>query len=81
MKQAKKRLLPTLARLYSSTRRADRALAKTFAAISASEKRMRRREQEHAGTRESLERMLASFDVARHGGEVMAFPAVGREAS
>lgn len=40
---------------------------------------MRRREQEHASTRDSLERMLTSFDVRRHRGEVMAFPPVGRE--
>lgn len=79
MKRARKRLLPTIAKLYSSTRRAERAMAKTFAAVSASKQRIRRREQRHASTRESLERMLATFDVERHGGEAMALSPVGTE--
>lgn len=28
----------------------------------------------------TLDEMLASFDKSKHGGEVMAFPAVGKEA-
>jgi len=79
MKLANKRPLPMIARVHSGARAARRAMARACATVSASEKRMRRREQEHASTSESLERMLTSFDVRRHRGEVMAFPPVGRE--
>jgi hypothetical protein len=79
MKQAKKRLLPTLAKLQSSTKRADRAMTQTLAAVAASNKRILRMEQRHANTLESLKTMLAAFAAERHGGEVMAWPYVGRE--
>jgi len=79
MKQAKKRPLPTIAKLFSSARRASRAVINACAAVSASEKRMRRREQAHARANDSLEQMLALFDRKRHGGEAMPFPPVGSE--
>ena len=79
MKRAKKHLLPTIAKLYASTRRADRAMTDALAAVSASEKRIQKREQAHAKTKESLDQLLAAFDVDRHRGEVMAFPPVGKE--
>ena len=34
---------------------------------------------ESVATRPSLDEMLARFDPLRHGGEVMAFPPVGKE--
>lgn len=40
MKRAKKRLPPILARLISSTRRADRAITRAIAAVQTSEKRI-----------------------------------------
>jgi len=79
MKRAKKLPLPTLAKLYSSARRADRAMTEALAAISASNRRIRRREEAHAKTRESLDRLLAAFDAERHRGEVMVFSPVGKE--
>ncbi|MDO8768471.1 MAG: hypothetical protein Q7K57_07185 [Burkholderiaceae bacterium] len=79
MKLAKKRLPPTIAKLFSGARSARRAVMKACAAVSVSEKRMRRREQAHASTKESLEQMLASFDSKRHSGEAMPFPPVGSE--
>lgn len=79
MKRAKKRLPSTIAKLLSSARSAKRAVMKACAAVSASENCMRRREQEHASTKESLEPMLASFDSKRHGGEAMPLHPVGSE--
>jgi hypothetical protein len=79
MKQAKKRLLPTIARLQSSAKRADRAMARTLAAVSASNERIQQMEQQHASTLESLNAMLAAFAAERHGGEAMAWPYIGRE--
>jgi hypothetical protein len=40
---------------------------------------MRRREQAHASTKESLEQMLASFDRKRYSGEAMPLTPVGNE--
>jgi hypothetical protein len=36
-------------------------------------------EQQHASTLESLNSMLAAFEPQRHGGELMAWPYVGKE--
>lgn len=79
MKRAKKRLPSAIAALLSSERSARRAVMKASAAVSASNKRIRRLEQAHAGTQTSLERMLAAFDNERHGGEAMPLSPVGRE--
>ncbi len=79
MKRAKKQLPSTIAKLFSSARGAGRAMIKVCAAVSVSEKRMRRRVQAHASTKETLEQMLASFDSKRHSGEAMPFPPVGSE--
>lgn len=79
MKLAKKRLPSTIAKLFLSVRSARRAVMKACASVSASEKRMRGREQAHARTKASLEQMLASFDSKRNSGEAMPLPPVGSE--
>jgi hypothetical protein len=81
MKQAKKRLLPTIAKLQSIAKRADRAMARTLAAVSASTERIQRMERQHASTLESLNAMLAPFAAERHGGEAKARLYIGREAT
>ena len=79
MKRTKKQLLPTIAKLDASTRRANRAMSDALAAVSASNKRIRAKELAHAKTKESLDRLLDALDVERHRGEAMAFSPVGKE--
>ncbi|MBI3093480.1 MAG: hypothetical protein HYY97_01260 [Rhodocyclales bacterium] len=76
MKEAKKQLLPTIAKLLFSTRRASRALSKANALVSKSNSVLDHRRQLRTPLTDA---MLASFDPKRHGGEVMAFDPVGRE--
>jgi hypothetical protein len=49
-------------------------MARAIAAVSASNKRIRKMELKHARTRESLETMLATFNIKRHGDEADAEP-------
>jgi hypothetical protein len=54
-------------------------MADALSAVSASEKRIQRREEAHAKTKESLDHLLASFDIDRHRGEAMPFTPCGKE--
>ena len=75
MKHAKKRMLPMIARLNTSTRRADRAMTAAHAAIRASNKRLARKNPRYT---------LTELIGQSHGGlhidkEWDLAPPVGRE--
>lgn len=77
MKRAKKRMLPTVAKLASSIRRTDRSLTKALAFCFASNKRIAKKGKRAvkeaplcAGEELTLDEMLTAFDPKRHGGEV-----------
>jgi hypothetical protein len=79
MKQAKRRLSLTIAKLISSSRSARRAVKKASASASALRRRMRRRQARQLIVGRELDGMLASFNRERDSVDAMLLPPVGVE--
>ena len=81
MKQAKKRLLPTLAKLVSSTKRANRAMTGALAAVVASNKRIAKKEKLATNRRPKykLEDLMAEIPAETKFKEIDWGPPVGKE--
>jgi hypothetical protein len=81
MKQAKKRPLPTLAKLVSSTKRANRAMTGALASVVASNKRIAKKEKLATNRRPKyrLEDLMAEIPAGTRFEEIDWGPPVGKE--